>query len=192
MSDLGSVACTVPWPIEVEPRQRRPYVLVSDATGEAHRRARLEWNQRCDDIVPEQRDWRPSDKGKCPQTHASTPCAQLSKIGNDNASSATAAVLVAVGNNFESANAAVMYEARNVVTAAKITTGEQAAELAALRDGVKPEWYENWYDGLGYCMLNLSTLLNRELMRSPRYMEWPWSTANRGEGPQRRRHTCKA
>jgi hypothetical protein len=58
---------------------------------------------------------------------------------------------VAAGNNFESANAAVMYHARNLVTSSKKSTGEYDAEMKALRDEVKPEWYENWYDGLGYC-----------------------------------------
>lgn len=44
-----------------------------------------------------------------------------------------------------------MYQSRNVVQAAKIANHELDAELKALRDGVKPEWMENWYDGLGYC-----------------------------------------
>jgi hypothetical protein len=44
-----------------------------------------------------------------------------------------------------------MYQARNLVVSSKKSTGEYDAELAVLRDNVKPEWYENWYDGLGYC-----------------------------------------
>lgn len=31
--------------------------------------------------------------------------------------------------------------------------GEYEAELSALSGDVKPEWYENWYDGLGFCEL---------------------------------------
>ena len=58
---------------------------------------------------------------------------------------------MAVGDDFESANAAVMYQARNLTMATRKSTGEFDAEMAALRDDVKPEWYENWYDGLGYC-----------------------------------------
>ena len=44
-----------------------------------------------------------------------------------------------------------MYQARNLTMATRKSTGEFDAEMAALRDDVKPEWYENWYDGLGYC-----------------------------------------
>jgi hypothetical protein len=60
-------------------------------------------------------------------------------------------VLAAIGDNFESALAAVMYQSRNVVHAAKTVNNELDKELQALTDGVKPEWMENWYDGLGYC-----------------------------------------
>lgn len=63
----------------------------------------------------------------------------------------TGTVLAAVGHNFESANAAVMYHARSLVVASKQATGEYEKELEALREGVKPEWMENWYDGLGFC-----------------------------------------
>jgi len=58
---------------------------------------------------------------------------------------------VATGDNFESANAAVMYQARNLVLTSKKNTGEYDKEMTALREGVRPEWYENWYDGLGFC-----------------------------------------
>lgn len=46
-----------------------------------------------------------------------------------------------------------MYHARGVVTAEKISTGEQKEEMKALKEGVRPEWIENWYDGLTYCEL---------------------------------------
>jgi Raffinose synthase or seed imbibition protein Sip1 len=58
---------------------------------------------------------------------------------------------VAVGDNFESANAAVMYQARALAMTSQESTNQHNAELAALGDDVKAEWYENWYDGLGYC-----------------------------------------
>lgn len=46
-----------------------------------------------------------------------------------------------------------MYQSRNVIQAAKQANQELDIELKALRDGVKAEWMENWYDGLGYCKL---------------------------------------
>jgi hypothetical protein len=75
----------------------------------------------------------------------------MHQLRSDDLSPSTGTILVAVGDNFESANAAVMYHARNLAVASKKATGEYDAEMAAIKDGVKPEWYENWYDGLGYC-----------------------------------------
>jgi hypothetical protein len=72
-------------------------------------------------------------------------------LRSDEESAATGTVLVAVGDDFESANAAVMYQARNLAVSSLKSTAENDAEMATIRDGVKPEWYENWYDGLGYC-----------------------------------------
>jgi hypothetical protein len=62
-------------------------------------------------------------------------------------------VLVAFGDDFESANAAVMYHARGVVAPYETDTGEQQRELEALKEGdeVTKVWAENWYDGLTYC-----------------------------------------
>lgn len=28
---------------------------------------------------------------------------------------------------------------------------EFTKEIQSLTNDIKPEWYENWYDGLGYC-----------------------------------------
>ena len=75
-------------------------------------------------------------------------------IRNDKDKLGVATVIAAVGHDFESANAAVMYHARNLVVADKTTTGEYDAEMKALQDGVKAEWMENWYDGLGFCTWN--------------------------------------
>ncbi|GKT43211.1 putative galactose dehydrogenase galD [Colletotrichum spaethianum] len=69
---------------------------------------------------------------------------------NDGTNSEPAIVLAATGDNFESANAAVMYQARNYILQEKKASNELLAELKALEEGVKPEWMENWYDGLGY------------------------------------------
>lgn len=75
-------------------------------------------------------------------------------LRNDDEKQESGIVLAAIGHNFESTNAAVMYQARNLVTSTKKSTGEYDEELKALRDGVKPEWMENWYDGLGFCELH--------------------------------------
>ncbi|KAI2630297.1 glycoside hydrolase family 36 protein [Hypomontagnella submonticulosa] len=74
-------------------------------------------------------------------------------IRNDGETKSSGLVLAAVGDNFESAIAAVMYHARTVVFVSKYND-ELTQELQTLSDGVKPEWYENWYDGLGYCTWN--------------------------------------
>jgi len=62
---------------------------------------------------------------------------------------------VALGDDFESANAAVMYHARGIVTAYETVTGEQQKEFEALKEGDEATklWAENWYDGLTYCKL---------------------------------------
>jgi len=59
--------------------------------------------------------------------------------------------VAAVGDEFETANAAAMYHARSLVSAVKSATGELEQELKTLHDNIKPEWLENWYDGLGFC-----------------------------------------
>lgn len=72
-------------------------------------------------------------------------------LRNDGHSSGEGIVLAGIGHNFESANAAVIYHARSLVVSSKKSTGEFEQELRALQEGVKPEWMENWYDGLGFC-----------------------------------------
>ncbi|KAK4231167.1 raffinose synthase Sip1 [Podospora fimiseda] len=74
-------------------------------------------------------------------------------IRSDNPKPISGTVLVAVGEDFESTNAAVMYHARSMVVASRINSGEDKAEEQALGE-VKPQWYEDWYDGLGYCTWN--------------------------------------
>ena len=76
-----------------------------------------------------------------------------SQIRNDGAKDAISRVLVGLGDDFESANAAVMYHARDIVAAAETASGEQQKELQALKQGDKSTklWAENWYDGLTYC-----------------------------------------
>lgn len=75
------------------------------------------------------------------------------QVRNDSPNKTVARVLVGLGDDFESANSAVMYHARGIVAAAEIATGEQKKELEALKDGDEATklWAENWYDGLTYC-----------------------------------------
>ena len=64
-------------------------------------------------------------------------------------------VLVAVGRTFEAALAAVMYGARKVVAGNLSGSEGIRSEMESLiNEGVKPEWMENWYDGLTYCTWN--------------------------------------
>jgi hypothetical protein len=62
-------------------------------------------------------------------------------------------VLVGLGDDFESANAAVMYHARDIVAAGPTASAEQEKEIIALKEGDESTklWAENWYDGLTYC-----------------------------------------
>jgi hypothetical protein len=64
--------------------------------------------------------------------------------------------LVGLGDDFETANAAVMYHARGIVASSKQASGEQQKEIEALKDGGESTkmWAENWYDGLTYCTWN--------------------------------------
>ncbi|KAM0329229.1 hypothetical protein ACHAQA_004529 [Verticillium albo-atrum] len=72
---------------------------------------------------------------------------------NDDLQAQPATILVAIGDDFESANASVMYEARNTIQNKTMDESWQA-EIKALEKDIKPEWRENWYDGLGYCTWN--------------------------------------
>lgn len=65
-------------------------------------------------------------------------------------------MLVGLGDDFESANAAVMYHARSLVAAAQVGS-EGHEELQAIEDPPEVKvWQENWYDALTYCR-SLST-----------------------------------
>lgn len=76
----------------------------------------------------------------------------------------TAHVLIAVGRTFEAAIAAVMYEARKMVSGMRTLSEEARSEIETLIDErIKPEWMENWYDGLTYCTWNaLGQNLNQQ------------------------------
>ncbi|CAJ2500561.1 Uu.00g034140.m01.CDS01 [Anthostomella pinea] len=75
-------------------------------------------------------------------------------IRSDHDTESTGLVLAAVGDSFESAMAAVMYHARTVAMATSSSDDSLSRELQTLSDDVRPEWMENWYDGLGYCTWN--------------------------------------
>jgi len=99
-------------------------------------------------------------------------------VRNDSATKGISRVLVGVGDDFESANAAVMYHARDVVASAQASSGEQAKELDALKEGDETTklWAENWYDGLTYCRLLLLYLQN-VAHQIHRYLECTWTKA---------------
>ncbi|KAK4507265.1 hypothetical protein PRZ48_001000 [Zasmidium cellare] len=71
---------------------------------------------------------------------------------NDRTEAGTARVLVAVAQSFEVANAAVFYHARKVVRSYDVSSTDN--EVAKRWDEVKPQWLEEWYDGLTYCTWN--------------------------------------
>ncbi|KAI1465436.1 glycoside hydrolase family 36 protein [Daldinia caldariorum] len=75
-------------------------------------------------------------------------------IRSDNESQSSGLVLASIGDDFESAMAAVMYHARTVIFATGNGKDKFAKEIQSLTSDIKPEWYENWYDGLGYCTWN--------------------------------------
>ncbi|KND91250.1 putative galactinol--sucrose galactosyltransferase 6 [Tolypocladium ophioglossoides CBS 100239] len=73
---------------------------------------------------------------------------------NDGASDEMVLVLVSESNDFEHAVASVMYHARTLVSQAKRENPEWENDMKSLAEQVKPEWKENWYDGLGFCTWN--------------------------------------
>ncbi|TGO35100.1 hypothetical protein BHYA_0170g00120 [Botrytis hyacinthi] len=78
------------------------------------------------------------------------------EVRNDNPKESVAHVLVGLGDDFESANAAVMYHARDVVAALESESGQTQKEIEALEEGDEKTkvWVENWCDGLTYCTWN--------------------------------------
>ncbi|SPQ18354.1 76a4190c-5657-4e05-95d5-21f92ca54688 [Thermothielavioides terrestris] len=74
-------------------------------------------------------------------------------IRSDNPKPTTGIALVAVGDDIESTIAAVVYHARDLVSATIMAAAEGSAETPAGGD-VQAQWYETWYDGLGYCTWN--------------------------------------
>jgi hypothetical protein len=73
---------------------------------------------------------------------------------NDSEKDGIARLVIAAGNTLDSAVAATMYYARRLVMKYETASGEALAEEQALMDDFKPQWLENWYDGLSYCTWN--------------------------------------
>ncbi|KAL1879955.1 hypothetical protein VTK73DRAFT_6535 [Phialemonium thermophilum] len=76
------------------------------------------------------------------------------RVRSDEEVPSSATVLVATSEDFECALGAVMYHARSMIVLNKQMTSEYEQEVSALKSEVNPEWYENWYDGLGFCTWN--------------------------------------
>ncbi|KAF1366074.1 raffinose synthase protein-like protein Sip1 [Lizonia empirigonia] len=73
---------------------------------------------------------------------------------NDSTDDGVSRLVIAVGKDLNHAIAAVMYHARKLVMKYGVGSEEVEAEFKALTDDFKPEWLENWYDGLSYCTWN--------------------------------------
>ncbi|KAF2641683.1 raffinose synthase protein-like protein Sip1 [Massarina eburnea CBS 473.64] len=73
---------------------------------------------------------------------------------NDSEKDGIARLAISVGKTLETAIAATMYYARRLVLKYEVASGEAAAEEQALMEDYKPEWLQNWYDGLAYCTWN--------------------------------------
>ncbi|CAE7205952.1 hypothetical protein PTNB73_07260 [Pyrenophora teres f. teres] len=73
---------------------------------------------------------------------------------NDSDKDGLVRIVASVGHNLEDAVAASMYYARKLIMAYEESTGQINEEEKALTDDFKPEWLENWYDGLTYCTWN--------------------------------------
>lgn len=107
------------------------------------------------------------------------------QVQNDSNQERVARVIVGLGDDFESANAAVMYHARGIVSAAETTTLEQQKDILAMNKGDESTkvWMENWYDGLTYCKsLHLAIVVyNADIFR---HVECTWPTTHRRKGPE--------
>jgi hypothetical protein len=74
---------------------------------------------------------------------------------NDAEKASQARVIIAVASSFDVANAAVMYHIRKVAMSHMTANGQIPEELQVQEEqGTKPEWFEEWYDGFGFCTWN--------------------------------------
>lgn len=63
-------------------------------------------------------------------------------------------IIAAVGKSSETALAAAMQYARKLVMKHTMASDELSAEMDALTAGFKPNWLQNWFDGLAFCTWN--------------------------------------
>ncbi|KAF1942148.1 glycoside hydrolase [Clathrospora elynae] len=117
---------------------------------------------------------------------------------NDSKKDGIVRVVAAVGKKLEDAVAASMYYARKLVMAYDASTGEIDTEMKALIDDFKPQWLENWYDGLSYCTWNglgqklteekifnaLESLSKNEINISNLIIDDNWQSLNTDSGDQ--------
>ena len=78
------------------------------------------------------------------------------QVRNDGKEPQKATLVVSIGESFENAVAAAMYQVRNMVQNKKSMSDELQKEFKALEDGFDAAQLENWYDGLGFCTSVLS------------------------------------
>ncbi|KAI3340606.1 raffinose synthase Sip1 [Ustulina deusta] len=73
-------------------------------------------------------------------------------LRNDDDASSAGILLAAVGDNLESAISAAMYHARALTLPS--THNAVTQELSIQMNDFRPEWMQDWCDGLGYCTWN--------------------------------------
>lgn len=119
----------------------------------------------------------------------STACSCLSSLTFDKARSdgsgqynEDATVLVSEGSDLGCAIAAVIYKTRELFSRSRRVTMDYQAEEAPLYGNSKfhPEWYENWYDGIGYCESNPGFRLT-DILTLHRHMECSRPRSHRAE-----------
>ncbi|KAI0428887.1 raffinose synthase Sip1 [Xylaria sp. FL1042] len=76
----------------------------------------------------------------------------MAHLRNDENASSAGILLAAVGDNIESAIAAAMYHARGFTLPGTHSAIPQ--ELSTESNDFRPEWMQDWCDGLGYCTWN--------------------------------------
>ena len=86
-------------------------------------------------------------------------------VSNDSPEVRLARIIVAVGLDHDCTLAATMYHARKVLRDASVMKSEGLVQRQERKDGLRPAWFENWYDGLTYCTWNgLGQQLSEELI----------------------------
>ncbi|KAI0804423.1 raffinose synthase Sip1 [Xylaria sp. FL0064] len=76
----------------------------------------------------------------------------MASLRNDENATSSGILLAAVGDNIESAIAAAMYHARALTLPGTHSTIPQKPSIESKE--LRPEWMQDWCDGLGYCTWN--------------------------------------